>query len=90
VFIMHSDGQTSVLEQPQETALSWDNTKNHGETGAFARRAFLLQEHRDLDDTIALLANDNASDEALLARLKKRKLQLKDELARMIEAAVAV
>jgi hypothetical protein len=71
VFIMHSDGQTNVLDQAPATA----------------RHVFLAQEHRDLDDTIALLASDNASDEALLARLKKRKLHLKDELAKL-EATV--
>jgi hypothetical protein len=86
---MQSDGQTSVLEQPQETALSNDNMHNHGETGASARRVFLAQEHRDLDDMIALLANDNASDEALLARLKKRKLHIKDEMARLETVAAS-
>lgn len=41
----------------------------------------LREEHRDLDDAIAQLANAPTEDELLLRRLKKRKLQLKDRIA---------
>lgn len=37
-------------------------------------------EHRDLDNAIGRLANDEWHDELLLRRLKKRKLQLKDQI----------
>ncbi|WP_456119834.1 YdcH family protein [Varunaivibrio sulfuroxidans] len=40
-------------------------------------------EHRDLDDVIAHLIDDPASDRILLQRLKKRKLALKDQIAKM-------
>ena len=38
-------------------------------------------EHRDLDQLIAQLARDPSFEELHIKRLKKRKLQLKDELA---------
>ena len=45
------------------------------------RRLVELQiEHRDLDDIIALLSAELIRDELQLRRLKKRKLQIKDQL----------
>jgi hypothetical protein len=41
----------------------------------------LREEHRDLDDAIAQLANAPTEDELLQRRLKKRKLQLKDRIS---------
>ena len=41
----------------------------------------LRQEHRDLDTAIERLAADIQADELALKRLKKRKLQLKDQIA---------
>nr|WP_258191334.1 DUF465 domain-containing protein [Sphingomonas sp. PP-CE-3G-477] len=38
-------------------------------------------EHRDLDDAIAALAMMPTHDQLLMARLKKRKLRLRDEIA---------
>lgn len=38
-------------------------------------------EHRDLDAAIDALANANAIDQLQIARLKKRKLRLKDQIA---------
>lgn len=40
----------------------------------------LQTEHRDLDAAIARLAIDLSTDEILLRRLKKRKLQIKDHI----------
>jgi hypothetical protein len=40
-------------------------------------------EHRDLDDVIARLSLDYAVDEVQLKRLKKRKLMLKDQIAKL-------
>ena len=39
-------------------------------------------EHRDLDDVIARLSLDYDVDEVQLKRLKKRKLMLKDQIAK--------
>lgn len=40
-------------------------------------------EHRDLDEVIVQLANVIGRDELRLTRLKKRKLLLKDNIARL-------
>ena len=40
----------------------------------------LRSEHRDLDTVIARLADQGASDQLHLQRLKKRKLMLKDQI----------
>lgn len=50
--------------------------------GAIARRLEALRsEHRDLDSAILALAAQSGADELQLARLKKRKLRLRDEIA---------
>ena len=41
----------------------------------------LRSEHRDLDTVIARIADQGASDQLHLQRLKKRKLLLKDEVS---------
>lgn len=46
-----------------------------------ARLDALRQEHRDLDAAIDALGTTGASDQLRLARLKKRKLRLRDEIA---------
>jgi hypothetical protein len=50
------------------------------EVGARAKLAQLTQEHRDLDAAIDALAGAANPDLLQLSRLKKRKLQLKDEI----------
>ena len=50
------------------------------EVAARAKLAQLLQEHRDLDAAIDALAITGGGDQLALSRLKKRKLQLKDEI----------
>lgn len=48
-----------------------------------ARILALEMEHRDLDDVITRLAGDPIVDQLQLRRLKKRKLLLKDLIARL-------
>ncbi|MBV8573622.1 MAG: YdcH family protein [Acetobacteraceae bacterium] len=43
----------------------------------------LRSEHRDLDTVIARLSNHGSIDQLQLQRLKKRKLMLRDEIARL-------
>ncbi|HJR55311.1 MAG TPA: DUF465 domain-containing protein [Rhizomicrobium sp.] len=50
------------------------------EVAARAKLAQLLQEHRDLDAAIDAMALTGGGDQLALSRLKKRKLQLKDEI----------
>ena len=46
-----------------------------------ARLHHLRMEHRDLDMAIEALRSASSSDQLQLARLKKRKLRLRDEIA---------
>jgi len=48
-----------------------------------ARIEALETEHRDLDDVIARLAADPTQDQLQLRRMKKKKLLLKDLIARL-------
>ncbi|QYE34788.1 MULTISPECIES: YdcH family protein [Sphingosinicellaceae] len=51
------------------------------ETELQARLHILTQEHRDLDAAIDALRGLPGHDQIQLARLKKRKLRLRDEIA---------
>ena len=51
------------------------------EVAARAKLAQLTQEHRDLDAAIEAMIRTGSPDLLALSRLKKRKLQLKDEIA---------
>ena len=48
-----------------------------------AKIAEFRQEHRDLDDAIAALLEQGPSTQLQAQRLKKRKLQLKDLIAKL-------
>jgi hypothetical protein len=50
------------------------------EVAARAKLTQLMQEHRDLDAAIDAMAVAGNGDQLALSRLKKRKLQLKDEI----------
>lgn len=52
------------------------------------RLELLKQEHRDLDSAIGALALSGSSDQLALARLKKRKLLLKDEISALEDALI--
>lgn len=48
----------------------------------------LKAEHRTLDERIQLLSSQPTGDQLELARLKKRKLLLKDEIQRLIDSSL--
>ncbi|HWJ37203.1 MAG TPA: DUF465 domain-containing protein [Sphingomicrobium sp.] len=48
----------------------------------------LKAEHRQLDEEIRLLASEPTGDQLELARLKRRKLLLKDKIQQMIDSSV--
>ncbi len=52
------------------------------------RLTMLRMEHRDLDAAIEALRATPASDQIQLARLKKRKLRLRDEIAMLEDLLV--
>jgi len=45
--------------------------------------AQLKQEHRDLDEAIIALEGAQQKDQLMLTRLKKKKLSIRDEIARV-------
>jgi hypothetical protein len=47
------------------------------------RLAVLRREHRDLDEAIHVLETSGRGDQLTLKRLKKQKLVLKDQIARL-------
>ncbi len=60
-----------------------DSASSSDEDALRARLVKLRQEHRDLDSAISALEEGAARDQLQLTRLKKRKLQLKDEIAKL-------
>ncbi|MDV3456612.1 DUF465 domain-containing protein [Sphingomonas sp. HF-S4] len=48
----------------------------------------LRTEHRDLDTAIDALSRTGAADQLQLARLKRRKLRLRDEISQLEDALV--
>lgn len=59
------------------------------EDDEIARRIELLRvEHRDLDHALAALTETAGRDDLQLARLKRRKLRLKDEIAQLEDQLV--
>jgi hypothetical protein len=48
----------------------------------------LKAEHRELDERIRLLSSEPTGDQLELARLKRRKLQLKDQIQQMKDSSV--
>ena len=53
-----------------------------------ARLEQLRTEHRDLDAAIAALLESASTDQMRMARLKKRKLRLRDEIAQLEDALI--
>lgn len=52
-----------------------------------ARLATLRQEHRDLDTVIETLLQSNTVNSIEIQRLKKKKLVVKDQIARLVGAS---
>ncbi len=60
-----------------------DNDNNDNTEVMRQRLAELKSEHRDLDDVIAHIGETAPFDQVQIKRLKKRKLLLKDQIARI-------
>jgi hypothetical protein len=58
-----------------------DDTQGETDAAVGARVAHLRQERQDLDDAIAALEARPQRDQLQIARLKKRKLHLRDQIA---------
>lgn len=79
-------GIRSIISRVCQMEIQRPPMTDNIDTEAF-RNAVKLKElrvqHRDLDDVIARLAVDPYVDQLQLRRLKKRKLQLKDMIAKL-------
>ena len=60
-----------------------NNSEDDNQDQIVAQLHQLESEHRDLDDVIERLSDDKPFDQLKLQRLKKRKLVLKDEIAKL-------
>ena len=79
-----TDQEDKPPEEPADEAGKIDRTKVDTETFRRLEQLRGLRiEHRDLDDVIHRLQLDLYVNEVQLRRLKKRKLQLKDQIARL-------
>ena len=50
--------------------------------------AALKDEHRRLDELITALSANSSADQLELARLKKRKLRIKDQIQRIVDSNI--
>jgi len=48
----------------------------------------LKAEHRELDERIRLLLSEPTGDQLEIARLKRRKLQLKDQIQLIVDSSI--
>ena len=85
-----SDNTASPCAKAAQRLIKYDamseSDDNNVETATFRRLERLRElriEHRDLDDVIQRLQLDLYVNEVQLRRLKKRKLLLKDQIARL-------
>lgn len=68
--------------QFDRTCPKWGPNGDLMDDTQLAKRLEILRtEHRDLDSAIAALFDTGSTDQLQLARLKKRKLRLRDEIA---------
>ena len=66
----------------RRTMRAWRGMGGHVNEDDMRRRLALLRtEHRDLDAAIAALTGTGSTDQLQIARLKKRKLLLRDQIA---------
>lgn len=80
-----------VLFRPKRHMVAWlrpmvagaGDGREMDETELARRLELLRMEHRDLDAAIAALSETGSSDVLQIARLKKRKLRLKDEISQI-------
>lgn len=66
--------------QPQDRTLELSDDITSDQETLHRRLTELVTEHRDLDDVIARITDQQPFDQLQVQRLKKRKLGLKDEI----------
>jgi hypothetical protein len=61
---------------------------NDEQPASVALLEMLRTEHRELDERIQALSSEPTADQLEIARLKKRKLKLKDQIQRIIDSEI--
>jgi hypothetical protein len=61
---------------------------NDEQPAAVALLEILRAEHRELDERIQALSSEPTGDQLEIARLKKRKLKLKDQIQRIVDSEI--
>lgn len=74
----NSRGKDSVVDATRFFPARESGFRGANEDALQTRLALLVQEHSDLDAAITALAESPSHDPLAIARLKKKKLQLKD------------
>lgn len=81
---LYAQGANAHHERPTpRNAPMLDDTADEPEPALRARLAALKQEHADLDSAVQAMAAMPLPDLLAIGRLKRKKLQLKDEIARI-------
>ena len=78
-----SDVTTLFPAEAVEHAQQNNDTQNSEIQGLQRQLAELESEHRDLDEVISRLSDGTPINQLQIQRLKKRKLNLKDEITRL-------
>ena len=78
-----SDVTTLFPAEAVEHAQQNNNAQNSEIQGLQRQLAELESEHRDLDEVISRLSDGTPINQLQIQRLKKRKLNLKDEITRL-------
>ncbi|MFT5488828.1 MAG: hypothetical protein ACI9MU_003757 [Alphaproteobacteria bacterium] len=73
-------GQPQPNQNPQDRMLELSDETTSDQDSLRLRLSELQTEHRDLDDVIARITDEQPFDQLQVQRLKKRKLGLKDEI----------
>jgi hypothetical protein len=67
-------------DSPPDQAISSGEMQRQNDRELREQLVKLRAEHRELDDEIVMLEASTAADQLLVKRLKKKKLQLKDQI----------
>jgi hypothetical protein len=80
------DKPPSTAENDKRFAAKDDNFEGANDEALAIRLATLEEEHRDLDAAIRALEESAPHERLPIARLKKKKLQLKDQIQKVKDA----
>ncbi len=84
--IDNASGNKDSLSGGRRFAAHEEDFSGANDEALLIKLSILEEEHRDLDSAIAALEESTAYDRLAVARLKKKKLRLKDQIQEIKEA----